>query len=518
MSISFLNEYPYDIGYIEPNIVKAQFNISATRSYSLEFDQNISMLELKMMIQKAAHLRSRNFRLFSSGGEYTKFNDESFESLFPQQKIVLFTLELPKDEDFYDSELLLQMNCPCSIHEDKFLLYYCFTCNTSVCCECFTNGFHKGHQIQDKCFYLLPSKYLVDKLFENRTQPSSIFTNFRYIEDQTLSDLKVTINKNIFDKLFSLLNDIKKKVNNIIEQYHYINFQSFERIRNSAKDLKLYYIKILDDLKEKMNIKDIINNDQIFLDFDKAYKKLDKIKTDKFKYNILLYNEYTQQIPSLIKNAIDDINKGLLFNLNLLANDKKYDTILNQIKIKTVKQLNTEDIEQQIKAHIKPKYDDFTKKRLTINYLNDQNDYDNRRNTHLEKINVNEGKGRKTFGPNNISSFNLHINNEDNVIKQNNNYKNLFLFNNNDNNANSQFIPLIKNDDNNNNIKQIVNITETTVKEKITGGIPSVVYTTGNIKSNITIQPSKHKNINEINNIMTILIIILLKKQGNKFH
>ena len=50
---------------IEPNIVKAQFIITNSRIYTLEFDQNIEFRELKTMIQVAAHLKKNNFRLFS---------------------------------------------------------------------------------------------------------------------------------------------------------------------------------------------------------------------------------------------------------------------------------------------------------------------------------------------------------------------------------------------------------------------------------------------------------------------
>ena len=258
----------------EPNIVKAKFILSPTRIYELEFDHNILMSELKLMIQKTAHLRSKNFRLISNGEEYSKFNDETFESIFHEQKLVVFSLEL-NNEVLDETELLLQMNCTCQIHIEKFLLYYCFTCGQSICCDCFTEGIHKGHKIQDKCFYLLPSKFLVDKLFENWGQKA--YEEYKYSEDQTLVELRININKMVFDKLFETLKNIKNKISNLIEQYHYQNIQSFDIIRNSIRYIKVYFIKLLDDLKEKMNIKDIINNEQIFLDFDKAYKKIREI-------------------------------------------------------------------------------------------------------------------------------------------------------------------------------------------------------------------------------------------------
>ena len=492
MSFSPSFDYSYNCGYKEPNIVKAKFIFSSSRIYTLEFDQNISMWELKTMIQKAARLHSRNFRLFSNGEEYTKYNDETFESFFHEQKLVVFHVEVQGGED---SEYLLEMNCPCSYHIDKFLLYYCYTCSESICSECFTTGFHKGHKIQDKCFYLLPTKFLVDKLFEKWNQ-QSLYQKLEYIEDQTLS--KVNINKNLFDKLLLLLKDIQNKVIKIIEQYHCCNYQSFERIRISMTDIKLYSIKLLDDLKEKMNIKEIINNDQIFLDFDKAYKKLGQLQNDKFNSNIISYKESCQQIPLLIKNLFGDINDSLLADLNKISNDQRYDTILNQIKIKAIKSFNIEDIDRQVKAHIKKKYDNIPKKRYT-EYMDRYFYNDNKGIDNFEIINVN--KERRSMGPDNLSFFHSINNNVDkgNVF----NYKSLFKNDKNVNirkeikiNCNNNMV-LIKNDANN-KVNQKIIETTTTYEKNIYKKEPLGNIKSGNIQTEVTVNQNKNVNIKNI--------------------
>ena len=113
---------------LDPVITKAKFIFPNERIYTLEFDHNIQMQELKTIIQKAAHLRRNSFRLFSNGEEYTQYNSEIFASLFPNQNLVIFDIHLVEDEDIYNqNELILQMSSPCSIHTDKFLLYFCFT-------------------------------------------------------------------------------------------------------------------------------------------------------------------------------------------------------------------------------------------------------------------------------------------------------------------------------------------------------------------------------------------------------
>ena len=516
-SLTDINSY-YN-GYIEPNIVKAQFIISPTRMYTLEFDQNISMFELKLMIQKAAHLRSRNFRLFSKGQEYSIYNDETFESLFHEQKLVVFSLDIKLDEDINETDLLLQLNCSCILHIDKFLLFYCFTCGESICCDCFTKGIHQGHKIQDKCFYLLPTKFLVDKLFENWSQ--NPYEEYKYTEDQTLTDLRININKMIFDKLFDILKSIQKKVTNIIEQYHYNNYKSFDIIRNSIRDIKIFCIKLLDDLKEKMNIKDILNNEQLFLDFDKVYKKLSKLQNEKFNYNFSSFIEFNKEIPCLIKNLINDINNKLLSTLNQIENDQRYDIISNQINIKAVKTFDKDKINDEINSLIKKKYSDYTKKRLTLNYIYDN--YEKKNDRQFEIIDNNQREGRKTLGPNkefqnkilnNLFSFgNNNINNETTInINVNKKYPNLFNskndikinnLNNNDAsnifnvnlNNNNEKLSLIKDNNSDSEIVKIITTKTAKTIEKKTINMPSSNISKDNIQSIIFKPYLKNNNI-----------------------
>ena len=92
----------------EPSIRKAKFILPNERIYTLDFDHNIQMQELKLMIQKAAHLRRNTFRLFSNGEEYTEYNEEIFDTLFPHISLVVFTLEVGQGEENFDETELLK--------------------------------------------------------------------------------------------------------------------------------------------------------------------------------------------------------------------------------------------------------------------------------------------------------------------------------------------------------------------------------------------------------------------------
>mgnify|MGYP002624525833 CR=1 FL=1 len=144
-----IKDFLNDSALQEPRIRQARFILSSDKIYTLEFDQNIEIRELKTMIQKAAHLEKISFSLFSEGRDYTSYEMEQFDVVFPDKNLVEFTLELNKDQtNIEETELLLQIKTPCPHHDYKFLLYYCVDCETSICSECFTNGKHKGHKIK----------------------------------------------------------------------------------------------------------------------------------------------------------------------------------------------------------------------------------------------------------------------------------------------------------------------------------------------------------------------------------
>ena len=318
----------------QPLIRKAQFILPNERIYTLEFDNNIQMQELKLMIQKAAHLKRRNFLLFSNGEEYTQYNTEIFGSLFPNQDLVIFTLELGKDDDnILENELILQTNSACNLHPDKFLLYYCFTCGNSICSDCFNIGTHKNHIIQDKCFYLLPSKYLVDKIFINWSQKP--YEDFNISED--LSEFKKKMNSIMFQELFNMLKKIQEKCNKLIDEYNQVNITSLNNIRNSVRDIKISCIKILDELKDEIGIKNIIKNEDIFIEFDKIYKELGQTQNEQFQKNLNNFNELNKNISILVQNLIKQIYSNIYKTLNDMLIDNQYENIQNQINNKLIK-------------------------------------------------------------------------------------------------------------------------------------------------------------------------------------
>jgi hypothetical protein len=325
---------------LEPNIVKAQFLVSNSRVYTLEFDQNIEFRELKEMIRVAAHLKKNNFKLFSDGDEYTQCNEETFETIFPNKNLVVFSLEKGAGEAFDETELLIQINSPCPSHKEKFLMFYCFDCGASICSECFTKGIHKGHHIQDKCYYLLSSKVLVQKMFESWS--SNPYEDYKISTD--LTEVKNKLNNVFFVQLFQMLKDVQNKCNDLIDNYNNMNINSLGNIRDSVRDIKTGCIKALDELKEKLNIKDIVNDVEIFKNFDVAYKELGRIQNEKFRYNLNNFRELNQNVSVLVAGLIDAVYNSILELLKKILSDERFAEIKKKIGERYVRPVDQNEI------------------------------------------------------------------------------------------------------------------------------------------------------------------------------
>ena len=333
----------------EPKIVKAKFIVSNTRIYTLEFDQSIEMKQLKSMIQSAAHLKKNNFRLYSDGQEYTNYNDETFDTIFPNSKLVVFNLEKGEGEEFDEGELCLQINSPCPHHIEKFLLYYCYDCDCSICCDCFTIGDHIGHHFQDKCYYLLSSKFLVEKMFESWSK--NPYEDFKVSVD--LTEFKNKINNVLFVQLFQMMKDLQNKCNDLIDCYNKINLDSLGNIRDSVRDIKVGCVKALDEIKERISIKDIISNQNVFKEFDIKYKQMAKEQKEKFEQNLIIFHELNLNVSKSVSNLIEKVYNIVLESLRSCLSDEQYTLVKDEINEKYIPPVDRSSITKFSKSNEK---------------------------------------------------------------------------------------------------------------------------------------------------------------------
>ncbi len=229
-------------------------------------------------------------------------------------------------------------------------------------------------------------------MFENWSQHP--YEDYKISVD--LSELKTKVNTVMFDDLFKMLKKVQEKCNSLIDEYNQINQSSLGNIRDSVRDIKVSCIKALDNLKEELNIKDIVNNQDIFVEFDAAYKELGKIQNAKFQQNLLVFQELNKQVSSLVSNLIHQIYSLINKTLNDSLNEQQYENVKYQISQKFIKPIDKDDILAQM--------NEYKKKRKT--YINSSNFAKSIAASVQNKLNSDQGKNLNTIQNNiNINPF-----------------------------------------------------------------------------------------------------------------
>jgi hypothetical protein len=162
--------------------------------------------------------------------------------------------------------------------------------------------------------------------------------------------MKDKLNNVLFVQLFQLLKEVQVKCNDIIDNYNNVNKNSLGNIRDSVRDIKVSCVKALDDLKEKLNIKDIVNNPQIFKEFDIHYKNMGKIQDEKFKKNLEIFKQLNQQVSIMVTNLIEKIYNLILEALKEASNEQQYNNIKIQIAQKLIMPVDQNSIINQFSA------------------------------------------------------------------------------------------------------------------------------------------------------------------------
>ena len=385
-----IQNYPYD----EPSLIKARFKKSNGNIYELEFEDNIQMKDLKVMIKKAAHMRDTTFRLFYNGDEYTQYEEEEFRSLFSNELEFPFDIKETLEQNNNDSpELTIKTNSNCPYHA-KILLYYCFTCQTSICSECLNNLSHNSHQIKDKSFYLNTSKVLAKKMFQDVSKNP-------YIDYKIEEDLH-EFNKNFdakFKNIFAFLESIQEKCNLLIEEYNNINRNSLENIRVSARSIENATAKVLDNLKDRINIKNIVADEDVFLNFDAIYCSISKNENNKFQKNLKSYRDLNKNGSFLVKEFLEKLYASISKALTDCLNEQEFENIklkLNKMYVKPydLKAINNYINDGQKKRQTFSKSDNifFSKNNVKV-INNNRNTIHGKNNTSIDNFFV------KDFNP-----------------------------------------------------------------------------------------------------------------------
>jgi len=339
-----------------PKIVKAIFIVDKNRRYSFDVNQTTKIHYLKKIIIAAAAL-GHNLRLFHEGQEYTDNESDSLLDLFPDLDVIIFDLELSYEniEELDDIIKLKLTDKYCPLHFAKYPYFYCHTCKKSICSECAKSGAHKNHDVKEKYDYLQSSQNLVKNIFGN-------VGDWKVgQEDEYYLKLKDKIHFKYFDSLIKMLKEIEGKLALLVDEFVKKNKKNIEKIKKGMIQVRNNVAEGFDDLKDKIDIEDMMLDEEIYLTFDSKYKDVMKNK-NKILGDIETYNQFKQKLKMLEDN-IDKIYNEIFVFLDKYRDNEIYNEITKKINEKEVSPVNKKFVDEIMLSDVKKKKKLFRKRK-----------------------------------------------------------------------------------------------------------------------------------------------------------
>jgi hypothetical protein len=317
------------------------FYVNDMTQYTFDVNKFISFHNLKKILAHAARLPKNTFRIYheSDNVDYTKYEDETLNDFFPNDSKVIFKLfidlmKMATEENF---DLKLQDTC-CEIHPLKFKTFYCQTCQKSFCYTCIQNG-HMNHLWKEKIDLLAPAELLIREIFRNKEDYK---VRAEFDKTTELISFKMKMQNEYFDYLKNMINQIQIKFNDLIDSFNYHVKKCEENVNSNIILLQTYSQEAYILLKNDINTKGIVNNDEIYKILD---KKLNEIAESK---NILTgfaqkYIEINTNYTT-IKNFAEKFFKDIVNSLQVYTENKFYDELNILIKNQVVQTITKEQV------------------------------------------------------------------------------------------------------------------------------------------------------------------------------
>lgn len=303
-------------------IIQVIFKFEDGRLYNFDVDSSTTFYETKKIISNATHILKNYITFYHEGQEFSSdYDDQPLKSIFPKLKKIEFNLKIRKSQEEQDENendqisVKYNINQPCKEHIGKFLVLYCISCKTSICNECFSIS-HNEHEVEEKADYLMPAKVLMERIFAK---------SFMFKSDPKISNYMSCVNfrsiikTEIFDKMRNLINDLENKCINCLEFFS-LNEDYTEKNNDlNLELLKKYCTTSFIKLKNNIDTKQILINDEVFLFLYNKLKSIKDYKLSLFNQNINKYknlNELFLPFTQEIKNMSIDLNNTLMSYIN----------------------------------------------------------------------------------------------------------------------------------------------------------------------------------------------------------
>ena len=418
----------------QPQIRQTLFIVDQNRKYLFDVNQNITIKKLKRMIVAAADLNRVGLRIFHNGVEYTNYDDQALDQLFPNLQLVEFYIQYSYDnvedlEEIIDLKLLQY----CDLHNGKYPYFYCFTCGKSICSDCLRSGAHNNHETKEKYDYLQESRNLVELLFKDL---KDIFNNVKGDSKDSVEELKAKVSIQFFPQLIQMVKQIEQKMMNLILFFLEKEKGNFKTIEDNIDLLKNHCQEGLDKLKKEIVIEDIMIDENVFLTFHNKFKEIGREK-EKFKDDIEKYKKFSENLY-IIKSIIEKTYKEIYDFLLRYLNVTEFEDIKNKIDSENISIVDKKRIFDKLLSNIKKRSGSEIRDIRRKSYVPPKTEEFNIGENINQKVNILPDNNQKENSFNYMPNYGYSNNSGDYNNNYNNNFNN-FNQNNYSNNYNNNY-------------------------------------------------------------------------------
>jgi len=262
--------------------------------------------------------------------------------MFPDLDPIPLRIISNKDVYEYEDELIsvrFNINAPCQSHVGKYKMLYCFNCSKSICINC-SNAHHKNHVVVEKADYLAPAQHLMNNIFSN----SALFrADARLSKYMDCVNFRSKLKLNIFDNLRKMINDLEIKFSSCLEYFSISEDETEKNTNENLELLKKFYIECFIKLKNDINTKGIIIDDEIFLTHYRKLKEIERYKTEFFEENKPKYETLNTSLAPFIQQ-VEKISEELKITFDTLLNKDLYENFKNMVQENTVEKVEKETV------------------------------------------------------------------------------------------------------------------------------------------------------------------------------
>ena len=437
------------------------FYVNDTTQYTFDVNRFINFHNLKKILAHAARLPKNTFKIYHENDnvDYTNKEEETLNDFFPNDKKVTFKLfidliKMSTEENF---DLKLQ-NTICQIHPTKFKTFFCENCQKSICYNCLQSE-HMNHIWKEKIDLLAPAEILIREIFRDK---ENFKTKSEFDKTYDLISFKMQMKNQYFDYLRKMIDQIEFKVNELIDNFNFNVKKCEENVNTNIELLQTYSQEAYILLKNDINTKGIVNDDEIYKILNKKLREIEESKNILTGFNqkyIEINTNYTT-----IKNYAEKICKEISNLLQTYIENKFYDELNLLIRNQVVQIITKEqvinrmfnDVDVDRRSLSKDNNLSIYRNSVFKNNLNKINHIPNPFEENKNSFFNSEPNGKNSgsnfsqknqiYSENKTNSFNNNINNQNPFNNNNLNNQNPFQ-----NNQNSQSNFSINNNSQNKN-------------------------------------------------------------------